>query len=532
MSSLQQNSIPSTRWKSNVLRLIVVFSLILGVGCSEEDNGIGPDSNLKRPANVTAICDDLNFGSSENQISFTLNNSGSESGTFSLHASGAWVNFNDTTGTVAGNTQVQIIANLDRSTLSLGLNEMFLLIQTDSVVTDSLPVLAQHNLFTVSPGSLHFTSEVQQLSITIDDTSGSGIDWVITCDQGWLSATPSSGTGSATVIIQADRQGIDIDTTEGMIEGMITINANNSQRVELQARVEIDPDPILFMESLLLDFQASMDTLQMTITNLGGSSLEWQIQPNAGWISVTPLNGTTPATARSSVLVIIDRSQFPPGSDFIQSTITIQSNATNNEDQDVIIKAINNIGSVRGTVTCANSRLPVADVMVELAGVYAMTDSAGEYEIQDIPSGSYTVTCSKLCYNTQYSSVEIETGSSVTVDISVSYVGPENECTVTRDYYRYFFPNETNQCDSIDLYVPDAVDIQLYFVHIELGFYARGDYFKIVDARDGSTICKLEDDDRMDWWTGWCGTNHVIITCCTGSYKHVGYELDKYLFHQ
>jgi len=524
MRPLQQNPLSIARWRDCAVGLMILVLLAVAAGCSEESPN-GPTAN---PAHLSATFDDLDFGSSESQIVFTLVNSGTESGAFTIEAGAGWVNLSAIGGDVGGKNQIQITANLTRSVLSLGPNESYLLIRTGDTVTDSLPVYAQHNHFTVSPGSLHFTSEVQQLSIIIDDTSGSGIDWVITCDQSWLSATPSAGTGSATVIIQADRQEINIDITEGMI----TINASNSQKVELQATLVIDPDPVLFMESLLLDFQASMDTLQMTITNLGGSPLEWQIQPNAGWISVSPLNGTTPATAKSSVLVIIDRSQFPEDSDFIQSTITIQSNATNSEAQDVIIKAINNIGSVRGTVTCVNSRLPVADVMVELAGVHAMTDSAGEYEIEDIPSGSYTVTYSKLCYNTQYTPVEIETGSTVTVDISVSYVGPETECTATRDYYRYYYPLAKNQYDSLDLYIPDAVDIQLHFVSIELapGYYS--DRFKIIDARDSRIIYESETIDRTNWSTVWCGTNHVIIICHTGSYTYIGYELDKYRFHQ
>lgn len=90
-------------------------------------------------------------------------------------------------------------------------------------------------------------------------------------------------------------------------------------------------------------------------------------------------------------------------------------------------------GSLSGTVTDAQSGdpLPGANVVIEDLSRGAAVDSDGNYEITDIPSGTYQVSASFIGYNQMVKSVTISAGESVTLDFALKSGVALDEVVVT-----------------------------------------------------------------------------------------------------
>jgi len=78
-------------------------------------------------------------------------------------------------------------------------------------------------------------------------------------------------------------------------------------------------------------------------------------------------------------------------------------------------------GSISGTVTDAQSGnvLPGANVQIEQMQRGSPVNSQGQYEITDIPAGTYTVTVTFIGYNESSKTIELSTGEDVTLDFAL-----------------------------------------------------------------------------------------------------------------
>ena len=78
-------------------------------------------------------------------------------------------------------------------------------------------------------------------------------------------------------------------------------------------------------------------------------------------------------------------------------------------------------GSISGTVTDAQSGnvLPGANVQIEQMQRGSPVNSQGEYEITDIPAGTYTVTVTFIGYNESSKTIELSAGEGATLDFAL-----------------------------------------------------------------------------------------------------------------
>lgn len=78
-------------------------------------------------------------------------------------------------------------------------------------------------------------------------------------------------------------------------------------------------------------------------------------------------------------------------------------------------------GRIRGTIRMAGSALPIANVQVAIPGTGrgALTNDAGEYVIQGVPEGTYTLRARLIGYNPVDQSVTVGDGQTVTANFSL-----------------------------------------------------------------------------------------------------------------
>ncbi len=119
--------------------------------------------------------------------------------------------------------------------------------------------------------------------------------------------------------------------------------------------------------------------------------------------------------------------QFPPGlqtlevssSGYPLQSLAIQVQAGETSSVDMYLLDTANVGSMQGTVYDAATGGPVRDarVAVEGTGCVAVTDSAGNYVIENVPVGVNRVLVSREGYLTAYTVVRLVKDWAVTVNL-------------------------------------------------------------------------------------------------------------------
>jgi predicted MPP superfamily phosphohydrolase len=148
----------------------------------------------------------------------------------------------------------------------------------------SLTVL-QGPVLAVSPTSLSFAVAETQKSFTISNTGGGTLTWSLSSNQGWLTASPTSGSGNAAVTVNVNRSGLD----SGTYSGIITINSNGgSQTVSVSMQVQVQTqNPVLANVGISPPNYSVPVTPPVTVSR-GGQFRAWYFinNPNSQSINV------------------------------------------------------------------------------------------------------------------------------------------------------------------------------------------------------------------------------------------------------
>ena len=124
---------------------------------------------------------------------------------------------------VASTVTPRIIVEHADSLFETGLHEM----------EPTLPVLS------VNPTSLDFGATQPQKTFNISNTGGGTLTWSVSEDKTWLSVSPTSGTGDATVTVNVDRSGL----SPGDYTADISVSSNGgNETVHVTMEVEAPPE--------------------------------------------------------------------------------------------------------------------------------------------------------------------------------------------------------------------------------------------------------------------------------------------------
>lgn len=261
----------------------------------------------------------------------------SESGstaTFTISSNVSWSVTSDQTWVT-----VSPVSGTGNSTINITVEENPLAVERRAVVTVSSPGMASKTVqvtqitgaatLSVTPA----TSNIAALAgSTVTFNVESNINWSVSSDQTWLTATPSSGIGNGTVTLTAEE-----NQTVSEREAIITVSANNvaSQTVTVN---QAAGETILTVSPDSLNFKGEGGTLFLTIV----SNTTWVVSTDQSWLTVIPKSGTNDGTISVSVGSRIALSESTNGNTRI-ATLTVSANDT--VSQMVTIMQVATVGA-------------------------------------------------------------------------------------------------------------------------------------------------------------------------------------------
>src|SRR5882672_5592079 len=152
-----------------------------------------------------------------------------------------------------------------------------------------------------SPTSLSFAAtqggaNPANQTVSISNTGGGTLSWSASDNAAWLSLSPASGTGNATVTLTAATGTL----TAGSYSGLVTLSATGATPVTVPVAFTVAAAPVppaIGASPTSLSFAATQGGANpanqtVSISNTGGGTLSWSASDNAAWLTLSPASGT------------------------------------------------------------------------------------------------------------------------------------------------------------------------------------------------------------------------------------------------
>ena len=162
----------------------------------------------------------------------------------------------------------------------------------------------------------------------ISSSSGEIIDFSLSENAPWLIVTPISGNTPRTIRVTINNIGL----TAGNYAETIIVNSAAAANTPLEVEITLDvapPPPTIGLSPNIFFFnaiagEANPDSKILTITNTGGSTLDWSASNSEAWLNVNPVSGGD----SNDVTVAVDITGLPFG-EYTDTIIVSDPNATN-----------------------------------------------------------------------------------------------------------------------------------------------------------------------------------------------------------
>ena len=203
----------------------------------------------------------------------------------------------------------------------------------DAVVLPVIWVSVSDLFFTASETGQNPSSQIIQIKNSGTET----LSYSISDDVEWASFSPDSGSSTGNIIehsVSIDKSGLSAQDTE--YTGTITVSSseayNSPQTVNLHFSVTEEPPSQIWINTNQMTFSAQVGgsnppSQTLNINNSGQGTLSYTVASDAGWLSVSPENGTSTGTANAHQ-ISVNSSGLSEGTYTGQLTIT-DPNASN-----------------------------------------------------------------------------------------------------------------------------------------------------------------------------------------------------------
>jgi len=263
----------------------------------------------------------LNFGTTTENLTFNITNSGIGTVNYNIVYSANWLTVNPTSGSATTETDV-INVSVNRNGLAYGnyFETMTVTSNTNSVTVDVMMTVPDPNNPQLSayPTSLDFENTETNLSFYISNTGSGLLTWNITDDESWISVNNQSGTTETEtdeITVTVDRLG----QTPGTYTGTVTVSSDGGNQ-NINISMTVPDEPSLSVSPDYLDFGSETTALSFDVANAGTGDLSWSVSDNQAWITTNPTAGTNYGT----VNVTVSRDGISPGD--YSGTVTVSSN--------------------------------------------------------------------------------------------------------------------------------------------------------------------------------------------------------------
>ncbi len=207
----------------------------------------------------------------------------------------------------------------------------------EATTEDEIAVVTDEFEFTAETGGDDPEDQVLELWNSGPDTITWELD--VDCDDGWLDVSPDDGESSGEhddVTLRVDIEGLDV----GDYDATITITSdeadNSPVTIDVVLEMTGDPleeDPEIDVSDDEIEFEATVggddpDEETIEIENSGEGTLDWYASENAGWLSISPRNGSLDAGESEDLDVFVNLGSLEEGE--YEAEITIQDNDATN----------------------------------------------------------------------------------------------------------------------------------------------------------------------------------------------------------
>ncbi|MBU1318265.1 MAG: hypothetical protein KKG33_03890 [candidate division Zixibacteria bacterium] len=240
-------------------------------------------------------------------------------------------------------------------------------------VTVSLTINEAIPVIELDKSSMYFSGitlgpnpATQTFSIT--NVGDGTLDWAATDDATWLTCDPSSAVGDRTVTVEIDKTGLSAGIHTATISVEDPSASNSPQEIAVTLEL-LDTPPViavdksfLFFEKVIGEPDPSAQTL--TISNVGGQSLDWTATKTNLWVVLSASSGIAPSTINVSVTIT------PTTTDYYFDTIMVSGDALNSPEMTIICLYVNQGPFDWGDADCSGA-VDIDDVVYMIAYIFA-----------------------------------------------------------------------------------------------------------------------------------------------------------------
>jgi len=211
---------------------------------------------------------------------------------------------------------------------------------TDPPPTTTPPTTSSTSLsFTAMEGGTNPTRQ----TLTLTNLSGGTLTWSASDNASWLNLSPSSGSTTnqtSGITVSVDITGLSSTTYTGVITVAIQSPTATTQQIPvtlavtpLSSAIGENPSSLTFVAT---QGGANPTPQSITISNSGKGTLNWSASEPAGWLSLTPVSGTT--TTTSTMQAIVNAAGLTANT--YTAAITITDPAASNSPQQIPVTLI------------------------------------------------------------------------------------------------------------------------------------------------------------------------------------------------
>lgn len=136
-------------------------------------------------------------------------------------------------------------------------------------------------------------------AVSVSNAGVGTLNWTASSNAGWLTVSPASGSGAASVQITANKTGLASGTFNGIVTFVASGASLSPQQVAVSFTVPSTTPPALSASPQTLSLAAlaggsAPASQQITIGNIGGGTLSWSATATPAWLSVSPATGQAP----------------------------------------------------------------------------------------------------------------------------------------------------------------------------------------------------------------------------------------------
>jgi hypothetical protein len=302
----------------------------------------------------------LGQSASDTQFAFIRTSGGcTHALSWTASTSASWLRLSSTAGSVTGTRPASLGVSVDTSGLTPTPHQATITVNAFDSITHAAVGATQHikvtlvvqsgcSLTGVSPGSLHYQAEAgfqpapQTFTVSTAGQCSGSVLITPQISAGWLTVMPSSMMvapgDSATFSIMANTNNLPPATT---YSGHVTLNASNNgvalaggvQPVQVDLQVLAAPALTTSPSAITMDVAAGTASQAITISNTGGTPLNWTAtlaNGSANVVSlVTPASNTLAGGASTTLVVNIDTSGAVAGQNYIACVLVSAFDAAN-----------------------------------------------------------------------------------------------------------------------------------------------------------------------------------------------------------